>query len=354
MLGAPKSLRRPGPGHGPKASRVGGRSQANDLRTLAVSAAAIAIAGATVVAVVVVAPEGEGPMMIAHPAIAMPPPKRAATIPRAETALPTRLAPPPAAAVHSAPPLAAPRTADPPSLWRQNAVQAPEAHGRPMIAVVIDDMGIDRRRSARAVELPGPLTMAYITYARGLGRQTRAARARGHELIVHVPMEPDDGGEDPGPNVLGTGQDQAEVTRRLEWGLTRFSGYVGISNHMGSRFTADDRGMAVVMAALRRRGLLFLDSRTTADTVAIGQALKYGVPAASRDIFIDNELTEDAVRQALSDAEAQARTQGYAIAIGHPHDVTLDALAQWLPQLEARGIVLVPLSAIVARAPDLG
>lgn len=343
MLGPVKGLRRSGPGHRPKAAWAGRRSQANDLRTFAVSAAAIAIAGATVAALVVVAPEGEGPMLIAHAAVAMPPPVAAR-------------ATPPAVAdwAAAAAPIAAPRPADPPPLWRRHAVQAQEARGRPMIAVVIDDMGLDRRRSARAAALPGPLTMAYLTYARGLGRQTRAARGKGHELIVHVPMEPGDGGEDPGLNVLGTGQDQAEITRRLEWGLARFSGYVGISNHMGSRFTADGRGMAVVMAALKRRGLLFLDSRTTADTVAIGQALKYGVPAASRDIFIDNELTQDAVRQALSDAEAQARTQGYAIAIGHPHDVTLDALAQWLPQLEARGFVLVPLSAIVARAPGLG
>ncbi len=238
--------------------------------------------------------------------------------------------------------------------WQRNAVQVAALDGRPMIAVVIDDMGVDRGRSTRMLRLPGPLTMAYMTYARDLPRQARAARRMGHELLLHVPMEPEDGGEDAGPNALVVAEGAAEIGRRLDWGLRRLSGYVGISNHMGSRFTADDRAMAVVMETLQRRGLLFLDSLTTTATVAIAQARRYGVPAVSRHVFLDNERTPEAVRRALAETEAEARRRGYAVAVGHPHDVTREALADWLPRLARRGFVLVPLSAVVGRAPEMG
>ncbi|MGQ9367489.1 divergent polysaccharide deacetylase family protein [Azospirillum sp. ST 5-10] len=230
--------------------------------------------------------------------------------------------------------------------WRRNAVAAPAVDGRPAIAVVIDDLGVDRKRSARTVALPGPLTLAWLPYAHALPQQTGAARAAGHELMVHLPMEPSVRA-DPGPGALLVGLAPDDIARRLEQALSAFDGYVGVNNHMGSRFTADRAVMAPVLAELRRRGLLWLDSRTTPGTVGPDLARGLDLPFAERDIFLDNTQTVAAVRAQLARTEAVARAHGYAVAIGHPHDATLAALADWLPEMRRRGFVLVPVSTVV-------
>ncbi|WP_249208663.1 divergent polysaccharide deacetylase family protein [Magnetospirillum sulfuroxidans] len=231
--------------------------------------------------------------------------------------------------------------------WIRFAVPPPPLAGRPLIAVVIDDLGVDRRRSEKVVALPPPLTLAWMTYAENLRGITQNAHQRGHELMVHVPMQPQSESYDPGPDVLEVGLPIEELRRRLRWGLSRFDGFVGINNHMGSRFTADRAGMNVVMEEIRARGLLFLDSVTTQKSVAPDLARQYGVPFAARHIFLDNEMSVAAVRGQLAQTEAYARKHGVAIAIGHPHDGTIEALATWLPGLETRGFTLVPLTTIV-------
>jgi hypothetical protein len=213
-----------------------------------------------------------------------------------------------------------------------------------MIAVVIDDMGLNRTLSRRAVAMRG-LTLSYLPYGEELPVQTAEARAAGHELLVHVSMAPE-GHENAGPNALDPGLSEEEIARRLEWALGRFSGYVGINNHMGSRFTRDQRGMTEVMALLKSRGLLFLDSRTTPHTLGPALAHRLGVPLAERSVFLDNVDTVDAVRRQLAELEATARREGVAVAIGHPKEATLMALEPWLETLEAKGFVLVPVSAI--------
>lgn len=231
--------------------------------------------------------------------------------------------------------------------WRRFAVAAPPTAGRPMIAVIIDDMGVDRRRSERAVALPGPLTLSYLTYARDLTQQTAAAHRAGHELMVHVPMQPISRDADPGPNALRIDLGPDELARRIDWALSRFSGYVGINNHEGSRFTTDATGMAEVLRALHRRGLLYVDSRTTAKTVAPGLARALGVPYAERNVFLDDSNDVASVEVQVGRLEQSALRNGYAIAIGHPREATLAVLASWLPKLRDRGFVLVPVSAIV-------
>ncbi len=248
----------------------------------------------------------------------------------------------------------------PPELpqWRRNAVTAPPTNGRPMIAVVIDDMGVDHRHSVEAAALPGPLTLSYLPYGRDVAQQSAAARRAGHELMVHVSMQPQsktgvsgqaESGGDPGPNALTVGLPPEEIRRRLDWALGQFSGYVGINNHMGSGFTASRPGMSVVIAELKRRGLLFLDSRTTAASVGEALAADAGLPHATRNVFLDNVQTPTEVRTRLAELERIAKARGSAIAIGHPHEATLMVLREWLPGVAARGLALVPLSAIVAQ-----
>ena len=185
-----------------------------------------------------------------------------------------------------------------------------------------------------------------MTYAEGLPALAASARRAGHELLVHMPMQPIDEAYDPGPNVLKTGLPDQELLGRIDWGLGRFEGYVGINNHMGSRFTTDADGMALLMTALKERGLMFLDSRTVRDS--LGRAAAHGaeVPIASRDIFLDHERTPAFVSEQLQRLEEIALRRGYAVGIGHPHAVTLEALERWIPEARERGISFVPVTAI--------
>ncbi|MFQ5959167.1 MAG: divergent polysaccharide deacetylase family protein [Alphaproteobacteria bacterium] len=265
--------------------------------------------------------------------------------------------PPPPAVGSTTPAIASPLPAvepspaivEPPPAWRRFAVAVPAApEGRPMIAVVVDDMGMAQARSRRAIELPAPLTLAFLPYAEDLAEQTEAARRAGHELIVHIPMEPESTDEDTGPNALLTGLEDDELRRRIDWNLGRFEAYVGVSNHMGSRFTRDEKAMSLVLTELAERGLLFLDSRTVPGSFGWRLARGRGVPVAKRDVFLDNVVEIEDIRAHLAELESLAREHGYAVGIGHPHDVTIDALAEWLPGVAERGFTLVPISAVVA------
>lgn len=231
--------------------------------------------------------------------------------------------------------------------WLRNAIQAPNPGHSPMIAVIMDDVGVNQPRSREAVRLPGPLTIAFIPYGFHLKAYVAEARHNGHEIMVHVPMEPLDPGADPGPNALLTGLQPDELLRRLRWDLERFDGYVGISNHMGSRFTTWDEGMRVVMREMQDRGLLFVDSWTHNRSLGMSMSRRFRVPNAARDIFIDHDITEEAIRRRLGKLERIARRRGYAVGIAHPYPLSMQILTEWIGSVQARGYRLVPISAIV-------
>jgi uncharacterized protein len=280
-----------------------------------------------------------------------PAPNLAASTQNTGSSAPPKLAPPPsppASAVVPPPPAVPllPAPAGKPA-WQQFALAMPVTGGRPVIAIVIDDMGIDKADAARVIGLPGPLTIAFMSYATELDSQAHAARAAGDEIWMHIPMEPLDGEVDAGPNVLKTDLTPDEIRRRLDWALARLPGIVGVNNHMGSKFTQYAPGMTVVMEDLRARGLAFLDSRTIAATVASQVAGQMSVPHIDRDVFIDNDESVQAVLRQLEETERVATKRGYALAIGHPHPTTIAALQQWLPTLKAKGFVLVPASALL-------
>ncbi len=279
------------------------------------------------------------PAPIAAPVpVAPPPPSPLAPEPEPEPSAE------PQAESAPVPPIVPDATPAPVPAWQAYAVHAQP--GKAMIAVIIDDMGVDRRRSAKVVDLPGPLTLSYMTYAPHADEQTAAAHAHGHELMMHMPMQPL-GTMDPGPDVLTEQLPPDELRRRLAADLDRFKGYVGVNNHMGSKFTAYAPGMKLVMEALHQRGLLFIDSMTTANSVGIAEAHAASVPTARRNIFLDDAEDQASVAAQLAKAEEQAKSAGSVIVIGHPHDGTIAALTAWLPGLAKRGITLVPVTAVV-------
>ncbi|WP_052742136.1 divergent polysaccharide deacetylase family protein [Kiloniella litopenaei] len=219
---------------------------------------------------------------------------------------------------------------------------------RPMIAVVLDDVGVNKRGAELAIELPGAITLAFMTYAPDVKEMAAEARKKGHELMLHVPMEPL-GSADPGPKALLTGLSDEEILARLEWGMAQFDGYIGINNHMGSKFTGWRRGMEVVMSRIEQTDHFFMDSRTSPRSVAASVAASMGVPVLRRDVFIDNDYKDTLeILKQLKQAERIAKKNGHAIAIGHPHKSTVEVLHSWIKDAEARGFDIVPISQIMA------
>jgi polysaccharide deacetylase 2 family uncharacterized protein YibQ len=209
---------------------------------------------------------------------------------------------------------------------------------RPVIAICIDDLGEDISGTNRALALPAEVALSFLPYAKETPSLAQTGAERGHLILAHVPML---GSRDPGPMALKPGMPADEITARLDWHLARVPGAVGVNNHEGSRFTADEAGLVPVMARLWERDLFFFDSRTGARSKGVSVARDMGVMTAGRDIFLDDVPGEEEVKRQLQALVRQAKRTGVAIAIGHPHDATLRILRDWLAQ--DHGVTLVPL-----------
>ena len=217
------------------------------------------------------------------------------------------------------------------------------------VAIVIDDVGVDYKRSARAINLPPEVTLAFLPYASRVKEQTKTAKAKGHELMVHLPMEPLRMTVNPGDNYLSVTHSVDELEKRIARNLDTFGGYKGVNNHMGSAFTRHAPGLDVLMDTLKDRGVYFLDSKTAPDSVAEKIARQKGVPTTHRDVFLDHFETSEKVNAALAQLERTARSSGYAVAIGHPKDVTMSALEAWLPTLAEKNIEVIPMSEMIEK-----
>lgn len=227
---------------------------------------------------------------------------------------------------------------------RLDARSAPWA---PRVVIVFDDVGPDRRAFEALMELPGPLSLSFLPYAEDVQRLANRAIARGHDAILHLPMEPS-GGADPGPGALKSSMEPSALFEALGDNLARFEGYSGVNNHMGSKLTRDEQAMKRVLAYLDNRGLYFLDSLTTGESKARIAGEAVGAEVIVRDVFLDAEPGEDAVRKQLALAERIAAETGYVIAIAHPRAETLAVIGPWLTSAPARGFRLETLAGMRA------
>ncbi len=218
----------------------------------------------------------------------------------------------------------------------------------PAIAIIIDDMGHQLQAGSAALALPGAVTYAFLPhtpYAREMAEQ---AHASGKEVMLHLPMDAH-GGQQPGPGGLSLHMTQRQFRDALAGSLASVPHVAGLNNHMGSLLTRHPGAMDWLMQDLRQRGnLFFIDSRTTSLTVAEALAHEHQVPAASRDIFLDNIRDPAYIREQFRQLVQQARRLGRAIGIGHPYPETIATLAEELAQLEVHGVRLVSTSEVVA------
>ena len=228
------------------------------------------------------------------------------------------------------------------------AAKAPATGEPPRLAILIDDLGNELAPARRLASWREPVSGAVLP---GLAYSAASARALadgGKQVLLHLPMEPHGFPKvRPGPGVILRAQSDVEIVRTLEEDLATVPGAAGVNNHMGSAATADPRVMRAVTRVLSRRGLFFVDSRTTDATVAERTAEEESVPSAHRRVFLDDVATEAAVRAQLDEAVAHARNEGGCIAIGHPYPATLAVLERELPRMAEEGVRLVKVGELV-------
>jgi polysaccharide deacetylase 2 family uncharacterized protein YibQ len=216
------------------------------------------------------------------------------------------------------------------------------------IAIVLGGFAISQTGTNDAIErLPGEVTIAFSPQGNSIGRWMQAARRKGHEIIMQVPLEPFDyPNVDPGRNTLTVDASAEENLDRLHWTMARTTNYTGVMNFMGARYSSDRAAMQTLMADLGKRGLLYLDDGSSARTTAPDMALKNGVPFAAADSVIDGERDRGAILKKLDELERTARAKGTAIGTGSAFGETVEAVSTWIAEAKKRGIEIVPISAL--------
>ena len=228
---------------------------------------------------------------------------------------------------------------------------AAPAGGKFKIAIVVDGLGQSATATKAALDaLPAGVTLGFAPYAGDVGKWVGEARSRGHEVLLEVPMEPlDFPDSDPGPHTLRAGQEEEANIQRLTWALSRFTGYAGVTNLLGQRFLSDSDALAPMLTYLNRRGLYVFDNGAAAQSVLPSVAGQIGIPAAQSGPALDTIQTALEIDRRLSDLETQARANGSAVGSAFLYPVSVARIAAWARGLQARGFVLVPVSAIVAQ-----
>jgi polysaccharide deacetylase 2 family uncharacterized protein YibQ len=224
--------------------------------------------------------------------------------------------------------------------------------GAPRVAILIGGMGINSQTTENAIaSLPAGVTLGFAPYGRNLAAQSAKARDKGHETILQTPMEGFGGeAEEPGPHVLRTGAPQGETINRLHWHMSRVQGYVGIAGFLGARFTADADAFGPVMRELAKRGLFYFDDGGSPRSLASSLAAGSGAPLVRADVGFDGK-SGAALDDALAQLEKIARERGSAVGYGTALPGVIDKVGRFARRLEARGILLAPVSAL-ARVPD--
>ena len=215
----------------------------------------------------------------------------------------------------------------------------------PLLTIIMDDLGRSTLTAQMLVSFPEPVTFAVLPGEPHAVEVAEIAHAAGHEVMLHVPMEPQGyPAVNPGEDALFVAQSDAEIRSRFDHLLAGIPYVAGTNNHMGSRFTEDARALSPVMESLREKGFFFIDSRTTGQSRVTEVARRFGVPTMNRDIFLDNVAEVNAIVKEIRRLEDRARSHGAAIGICHPYPETLEALRRELPEMRSRGIAVVPVS----------
>ncbi len=222
----------------------------------------------------------------------------------------------------------------------------------PRIALIVSGLGVSASGTAEAItKMPEAVTLAFMPYGSDVERLVARARGEGHEILLEVPLEPFNYPEnDSGPQTLLTTLTPEQNLERLHWLMSRFQGYVGIVGAMGARFTASEQSFAPIIRETAKRGLIFVDDganpRSVAGRVAGGNSLAF----AKADIVLDAVPTPGEIDHALGRLEMAARERSFAVGIASALPVSIEHIAKWAREAESRGVQLVPITAVAAKA----
>ncbi|WP_298352286.1 divergent polysaccharide deacetylase family protein [Rhodoblastus sp.] len=230
---------------------------------------------------------------------------------------------------------------------RPLALQPAFKPGAPRVAILVAGMGLDSAATDEAIRrLPPEVSLAFAPYGAEAGRQAAEARAAGHEILLQTPMEPLNPADSPGPHVLRVG-DAAAALNDLHWQMSRFSGYIGVVNFLGGRFTADEAATQALMKELASRGLDYVDDGSSPQSLAGEAALAHGVGFAKADLRLDAARGEAAIGTALQRLESLARQNGVAIGYAAGLPEASERIARFAADLKRDGVVLIPVSAAI-------
>ena len=236
----------------------------------------------------------------------------------------------------------------------QKPQMRPKPKKLPLAAIIIDDLGYDKKIAAKLGLLNANITFSILPHSPYQASIARMSRDKGIETMLHLPMEPVEYPKvDPGPGALLTSMSPDELIGQLKDNLKTLPDVKGVNNHMGSRMTTESGHLYQIFSILKKRGLYFVDSRTSAQTLCRPSARLFQIPFAQRDIFLDHRQDADFIRKQISGLIRIARQNGYAVAIGHPNFTTYQVLREMMPALQ-NAVELVPASKIVKpmRASD--
>jgi polysaccharide deacetylase 2 family uncharacterized protein YibQ len=220
----------------------------------------------------------------------------------------------------------------------------------PRIALVVTGLGISSTGTGEALKLPAAVSLAFAPYGSDLERIASRARGEGHELLLQLPMEPFDYPDnDPGPQTLLISLAPEQNTDRLYWLMSRFQGYVGVANYMGSRFTASEPAFSPMLREVAKRGLMYLDDGSSPRSLAGQIATGNGLPFAKANLVLDAVPTPNEIDRALMRLETMARDNDIAVGVATALPVSVARIAKWVKTAESRGFLLVPISVAVTK-----
>ncbi|RAI45052.1 hypothetical protein CH341_05970 [Rhodoplanes roseus] len=220
------------------------------------------------------------------------------------------------------------------------------------IALVVGGLGVSATATADAMrKLPGVVTFGFVPYGGDIEKLAAKARSDGHELLLQLPMEPFEYPDnDPGPQTLLTSLTSEQNVDRMQWAMSRMQGYVGIINYMGGRFTSTETAIGPVLREVAKRGLVYVDDGSSPRSLAGQFAGANNLPFAKAAVVLDAVPSNAEMDRALAKLEATAREAGSAVGVARALPLSIERLAQWIKQAEGRGIVLVPITTLTARA----
>jgi uncharacterized protein len=239
----------------------------------------------------------------------------------------------------------------PADAFAQPAKALPGKPDAPRIAIIVSGLGVSDSATADAIaKLPGAVTLGFMPYGSDVAALAGRARARGHEVLLQVPMEPFDYPDnDPGPQTLLTSLTPQQNIDRLYWLMSRFQGYVGLAGAMGGRFTASEPSFAPVLREAAKRGLIFVDDGANPRSLAGRIAGANNLPFAKADVTIDAVPTANEIDHALGRLEMAAREHSIVVGISSGLPVSIDHIAKWAKTLADHGIQLVPITAVALK-----